>query len=120
MTVTEIQQVIFNMLQNSAQAMRKESSRTKSPKINIRVNTDVEWIKIEIEDNGPGMDEKVRLRVFEPFFTTKEIGEGTGLGLSVSYMIIRNNHDGKIEVSSLPGIGTKFLIKLPLLRRKHE
>jgi len=120
MTVTEIQQVIFNMLQNSAQAMRKESSIAKSPKINIRVNTDVDWLRIEIEDNGPGMDEKVRLRVFEPFFTTKEIGEGTGLGLSVSYMIIKNNHNGNIEVSSLPGVGTKFIIKLPLQRRKHE
>ena len=60
------------------------------------------------------MDEEVKKRIFEPFFTTKPVGEGTGLGLSVSYMIITNNHKGTMEVESEPGHGTTFIIQLPL------
>jgi len=120
-TVTEIQQVIFNMLQNSAQAMHKEVGQGKEPEIMIRVKKDgEESVKIEIEDNGIGMDEKTRRRVFEPFFTTKEIGEGTGLGLSVSYMIIKNNHNGNIVVQSQLGKGTIFYITLPFNRESNE
>ena len=71
---------------------------------------------MEIEDNGPGMDEDTRKRVFEPFFTTKPVGAGTGLGLSVSYAIITNNHRGTMEVESEPGQGTRFIIRLKLNR----
>jgi signal transduction histidine kinase len=60
------------------------------------------------------MSENVRKRTFEPFFTTKEIGQGTGLGLSVSYFIITNNHKGQMEVQSAPGQGTCFTLRLPL------
>jgi signal transduction histidine kinase len=69
-----------------------------------------------VEDNGPGMSEEVRRRIFEPFFTTKEPGVGTGLGLSVSYMIITNNHKGTISAESEPGKGARFIIRLPLER----
>jgi len=113
LTVTEIQQVILNVLQNSAQAM-KENDSVKKPEIKIRVTCVPETVRIEIEDNGPGMDEKTCQRVFEPFFTTKEVGEGTGLGLSVSYMIVKNNHYGNIDVESQVGRGTKFIITLPV------
>jgi signal transduction histidine kinase len=71
-------------------------------------------IRAEISDNGPGMREKERKRVFEPFFTTKTVGEGTGLGLAVSYFIVTENHKGSIEVESSPGQGTKFIIQLPI------
>ena len=71
-------------------------------------------VSIVIEDNGPGMDEKTRKRVFEPFFTTKPVGVGTGLGLSVSYFIITENHLGQLSVTSEPGSGTTFVIRLPL------
>ena len=74
---------------------------------------------IEVEDNGPGMDEKIRKSVFEPFFTTKDMGIGTGLGLSVSYFIITNNHKGIMTVESFPGKGSKFIIRLPLKRVRH-
>jgi signal transduction histidine kinase len=67
-----------------------------------------------VEDNGIGMSENVRKRTFEPFFTTKEIGQGTGLGLSVSYFIITNNHKGQMEVQSTRGQGTCFTLRLPL------
>ena len=69
---------------------------------------------IEIEDNGPGMSEAIRKRIFEPFYTTKPEGIGTGLGLSVSYFIIKDNHKGEISVESSPGTGTKFKICLPV------
>ncbi len=71
-------------------------------------------VQIEIEDNGPGMDKKTQERIFEPFFTTKGVNRGTGLGLSVSYFIIVDDHGGEMEVESEPDKGTKFIIKLPV------
>lgn len=69
---------------------------------------------IEIEDNGPGIDEQTRKRIFEPFFTTKPPDRGTGLGLSVSYFIIARAHNGNMTVESTLGLGTKFIIELPV------
>ena len=80
----------------------------------LRVRSLGEAVRIEIEDNGPGMSEESRKRVFEPFFTTKKVGEGTGLGLSVSYFIVVENHGGQMEVESVPGQGTTFTVVLPL------
>ena len=71
-------------------------------------------LRIEIEDNGPGMDKTIQSRIFEPFFTTKPVGVGTGLGLSVSYFIITQNHGGSMDVISSPGKGSNFIIRLPL------
>jgi signal transduction histidine kinase len=71
-------------------------------------------VRIEVADNGSGMEEKVRRRAFEPFFTTKNAGEGAGLGLSVSYFIITNNHGGTFTVESKSGEGTIFTILLPI------
>ncbi len=112
-TETEIEQVILNLLANAAWAMANEKSDV-SPQIILRTRIENQMVRIEIEDNGPGMDEEVRKRIFEPFFTTKPPGEGTGLGLSVSYMIITNNHKGTMEVESKLGKGTNFIIKLPV------
>jgi signal transduction histidine kinase len=66
-----------------------------------------------VKDNGPGMDEETMQRVFEPFFTTKEEGEGTGLGLSVSYFIVTQEHQGDMRVTSVPGQGATFTVCLP-------
>ena len=90
------------------------------PKFILRLfrETGTNMLRIEIEDNGPGMDEKIRKRVFEPFYTTKPVGDGTGLGLSVSYFIIVENHGGEIAVESVPGSGAKFIIRLPLDGKK--
>ena len=68
---------------------------------------------VELEDNGCGMSEEVRERLFEPFFTTKSVGEGTGLGWSVSYQILKD-HSATIEVESEPGRGTLVRLKFPL------
>ena len=108
----QIQQVFLNILKNGAQAM--SMAATPDPSFELTVRRDGEWIVVEIADNGPGMDEDTRRRAFEPFFTTKEVGVGTGLGLSVSYFIVVENHGGRMEVASSPGRGARFIIRLPL------
>jgi signal transduction histidine kinase len=69
---------------------------------------------IEVEDNGTGMDESVQRRIFEPFFTTKPPGEGTGLGMAVSYFLVTVAHQGFMDVESEPGKGTICSVRLPL------
>jgi len=113
-TLTEIEQVLLNLLKNSAQAMAQSPDPNREPTITLRTYTRNSRAVIEVSDNGPGMDETTRKRVFEPFFTTKNPGIGTGLGLSVSYFIITNNHRGEFHVESTPGMGTLFTIILPL------
>lgn len=108
----ELQQVLLNLLRNAIQALAK--SNTINPSIIIKAYTDQTNLVIEIQDNGPGMSDSVREHVFEPFFTTKEVGSGTGLGLSVSYFIITERHQGSIDVHSAPDKGSNFIIKLPL------
>ncbi len=117
---TKIQQVILNLLLNSAQAM--QGANTLTPEISIRtsLSNDNTMINIELEDNGPGMDKETSKRIFEPFFTTKDVGQGTGLGLSVSYFIITENHGGEMSAISKIGAGTKFLISLPVEGAKNE
>lgn len=106
----QIQQVLMNLLANAAQAM----ADTPSPSISLRTFTERDWACIEIEDDGPGMTEDVSKHVFEPFFTTKPVGEGTGLGLSVSYFIVVNHHHGTINVNSVLRKGTRFVVRLPI------
>lgn len=113
-SASEIQQVLLNILLNAAQALQTAQGMTTEPTIAIRVKMENELVIIDIEDNGPGMPEKVQKHIFEPFFTTKEVGSGTGLGLSVSYFIIKQHHQGDIEVHSKPEKGTRFSIRLPI------
>ena len=110
---TEIEQVLLNLLKNAAQAISEVKDLTE-PHIEVRTRRKGDRALIEVEDNGPGMSEDVRRRVFEPFFTTKEVGIGTGLGLSVSYMIITDKHQGTLTVDSSPGRGTRFTVELPI------
>ena len=113
MVSVEIEQVILNLLKNAAQAMTANLPDRK-PRITLRLCCEDRYGVLEVEDNGPGMTEDIRRRVFEPFFTTKEPGAGTGLGLSVSYMIVTQNHKGLMEVQSTPGSGTVFKVRLPI------
>jgi PAS domain S-box-containing protein len=108
---SKIQQVFYNLIRNGAQAM---ASQERPACFILRVMSGEGEVRIEIEDNGPGMSEELRKRVFEPFFTTKRVGEGTGLGLSVSYFLVVENHGGRIDVESTPGKGSAFIIHLPL------
>ncbi len=140
----KIQQVFLSILRNGAYAMwedcrtetgtrrigetgkkdRVTDAGGRSPEILeqeklrfiLRVKPEGSMARVEIEDTGPGMDETIRKRVFEPFFTTKSVDVGTGLGMSVSYFIVTENHGGTIAVESSPGKGTTFIVRLPLVR----
>ena len=111
---TEIEQVILNLFQNSLHAMEEIEVSTYKPQFNIRLKNEHEHIRIEIEDNGPGIPESIKTRIFDPFYTTKAVGAGTGLGLSVSYSIITQNHGGTFQVESEVDKYTKFIISLPI------
>ena len=107
---------VLNLLKNAAQAMHegRGQRRRTSRAITLRIRKDGVWARIEVEDNGPGMDEETRSRVFEPFFTTKGPGSGTGLGLSVSYFIVAELHKGELQSSRPRAEGTKFIVRIPL------
>ena len=110
---SKLQQVLFNILKNGAEAMAEARDNERPSRFILRVKNENQWVRVEIEDNGPGMPEAVRRRIFEPFFTTKPVGKGTGLGLSVSYFIITENHGGEMDAHVVDGGGTRFVIRLP-------
>ncbi len=112
---TEIQQVILNMITNACDAMQDGG------KFIIKTGTSSKKREVFIDfiDNGPGILKNNIDKIFDPFFTTKKPGEGTGLGLSVSYGIIKK-HDGKITVESLPDKGTKFRVSLPVYNKEKD
>ena len=108
---SQINQVIMNLVVNASHAIGDERGQ-----ITVRTTADETTAYIEVKDNGSGIPKDIVSRIFDPFFTTKPIGKGTGLGLSLSYGIIKK-HNGEISVSSEIGVGTSFLISLPI---KHE
>ncbi|UZP67141.1 ATP-binding protein [Desulfovibrio mangrovi] len=117
---SEIEQVLFNLFKNAAQAMASMERPLSEAVLNVRIFTRDGQAVIEVEDNGPGLDPVTRTRVFEPFFTTKGPRVGTGLGLSVSYFIITRNHGGSFTVESELGKGACFIISIPLAERADE
>ena len=102
-----LQQVFLNLFLNAMQAM------PEGGELSVEGTRDDGFIRIAVRDTGVGIPEGDLEKVFEPFFTTKDAGEGTGLGLSVSYSIIEK-HGGRIEVSSRPGQGATFSVFLPI------
>ncbi len=106
----KIHQVIVNLLTNAIDACAEETGV-----VTVHTETEPEalGVRIDIKDNGCGIDTGIRERIFDPFFTTKPLGQGTGLGLSISYGIIEE-HDGRIEVRSTPGEGSCFTVHLPI------
>ena len=103
--------MFLNIINNAQQALGTIENRKRRLKISTFEKDHT--VRIRIEDNGPGIPENIRSRVFDPFFTTKGVGEGTGLGLSVSYRVIRD-HGGRIDLESREGEGTAFTIVLPI------
>jgi signal transduction histidine kinase len=110
---TQISQVFLNLLVNAAHAIEKNGV------ITLRSREEGGWAVFEIADTGSGIRPDQLNRIFDPFFTTKAVGEGTGLGLSLSYGIIQK-HGGRIEVESKLGVGTTFRVFLPLKREDTE
>jgi PAS domain S-box-containing protein len=114
-SASKLQQVFLNLLRNGAEAMgEKKYPEGEGPCFILRAKRNAPWLRIELEDNGPGLEESVRKRIFEPFFTTKSVGKGTGLGLSVSYFIITEEHSGIMSVQTALGGWTRFVIDLPI------
>ncbi len=109
----QIQQVFLNILINAVDAITEEKTNSKPRKIDIESFTKDNYVVIRISDTGPGIEEENITKIFEPFFTTKEQGKGTGLGLWVSYGIIKS-FQGDIKVKSKPGEGTVFHLTLPI------
>jgi signal transduction histidine kinase len=104
---SELNQVWTNLIDNAIDALDGRG------KITLRTRRDGEWMVAEIEDDGPGIPEKIQSRLFEPFFTTKPPGKGVGLGLNVCHNIVVQKHRGRIDVHSRPG-ETRFEVRLPI------
>ena len=109
----ELNQVWTNLIDNAVQAMNGEGTLT------VRTALDRDQLLVEIGDTGPGVPPEIRERIFEPFFTTKPVGEGTGLGLDISWRVVVNKHHGDLRVESVPG-DTRFRVHLPLAAPVEE
>jgi PAS domain S-box-containing protein len=108
----QVQQVLLNLIINAEQAMLAANGRGT---LVIRTwhDMDRELVVVEINDDGPGIPEELQPKIFDPFFTTKEIGQGTGLGLTVAYAIVQE-HGGRIRLESKAGEGASFFVELPV------
>lgn len=109
----QLNQVFMNILDNSVYALKDGGV------IVIRLQKNENDVIIEIEDNGCGMTKEQSSKIFDPFFTTKPVGEGTGLGMSISYKVVQQ-HNGSISVDSIEGQGTKFKICLPIEMKEYK
>jgi len=109
----ELNQVWTNLIDNAVSAMGSSGVLT------VHTGLDREYVFVEFGDTGPGVPPELRERIFEPFFTTKPVGEGTGLGLDISWRIVANKHHGDIAVESVPG-DTRFRVRLPITPREES
>jgi PAS domain S-box-containing protein len=108
----EIERVLMGILKNAVQAT-ESTQNERPPEVIIRTYMENGWVGIDIEDNGIGMNDEEKAHLFELFFTTKGVGIGTGLDLAMAYHIIKVSHQGKINVESIRGQGTKVTIQFP-------
>jgi signal transduction histidine kinase len=109
----ELNQVWTNLIDNAVSAMGATGVLT------VRTGLDRDQVFAEFEDTGPGVPDEIRERIFEPFFTTKPVGEGTGLGLDISWRIVVNKHHGYIQLESSPG-DTRFRVRLPITQQDPQ
>jgi len=110
-----LEQVIFNLITNARDALNQKQELEEDSAgrfIRIRSSNDGERVMLTVSDNGIGIPESLRERIFEAFFTTKEMGEGMGLGLSISYGIVKD-YGGDIDIESKEGLGTTFKLSFP-------
>lgn len=112
----DIGRVILNLLNNAFYAVSEKSKSTNEeykPKVTITTKQKNNTLELTVVDNGNGISQKALKKVFQPFYTTKPTGEGTGLGLSMSYEIITKGHNGTLTAKSVEGTGTEFIITIP-------
>jgi signal transduction histidine kinase len=111
-----LEQVFINLVSNAIDAMDEKSSRPGSQdsvkQLSIKSFVENNHVTVHVTDTGTGMSEEVKNKLFEPFFTTKQVGKGTGLGVSISYGIVKD-YDGTIEIESELGKGTTFKLMFP-------
>jgi signal transduction histidine kinase len=108
--------VFINLVSNAIDAMDEKAARPdntdKEKRLTIRSFTANGHVVVKVVDTGTGMTEEIKNKIFEPFYTTKKVGKGTGLGVSISYGIVKDYH-GSIEIESEVGKGTTFTLKFP-------
>lgn len=109
----KLNQVFLNMMTNAIHAIQERWGNEDQGKLTISTSLDGDQVKISLADNGVGMKEETKKKLFEPFFTTKEVGLGTGLGLSIGWNTIKK-HNGTIQVNSEIGVGTEFILTIPI------
>jgi two-component system NtrC family sensor kinase len=125
----ELNQVFLNILVNALDALEdsalkgrwttKKYNLMDNPRIYIRTRSlEPDRVTISIADNGLGIPSDTLNQIFNPFFTTKPVGQGTGMGLAISHQIITQRHGGSLECNSQPGVGTEFIIRIPLIQKR--
>lgn len=112
--VGEINQVLLNLLVNAAHAIGDASATRGRGTITLTTRRDGEWVEIHVRDTGTGIPEAARAKIFDPFFTTKPVGKGTGQGLYLVHSIVTKKHHGTISFTTELGVGTTFVVRLPI------
>jgi len=106
--------VLLNLINNAFQAVKG----VESPEVMVKTQMKDGMVEISVKDNGPGVPEDIKEKIFQPFFTTKPTGEGTGLGLSLSYDIVTKGHGGTLELQAVD-IGTELIVSLPIKKNQQ-
>jgi signal transduction histidine kinase len=115
----QLNQVFMNVISNAIDALEQAREQDDNPLTDptIWIRTQVlepGWVQVAIADNGPGIPSEVQQRLFDPFFTTKPVGKGTGMGLSISYQIVTERHQGRFYCQSEVGKGAEFRVEIPI------
>ena len=114
----EINQVVLNLIINAAHSIADVTGKSRNGTITVSSRLDGDWVELRVRDTGTGIPPEVRPRVFDPFFTTKEVGKGTGQGLSIAHSVVVQKHAGTIHFETEMGVGTVFIVRLPLNRNE--
>ncbi|QEK53045.1 GHKL domain-containing protein [Pedobacter aquae] len=112
----KLNQVFLNIISNAIHAIAIKHTDDKDGLLTIKTLAAEDFVTISIVDNGCGMSDSTRNKIFDPFFTTKDVGEGTGLGMSIAYNTIKK-HNGQIFINTALDKGTEFMIKIPLIHQ---
>ncbi len=114
----DIGRVFLNLFNNAFYSVTEKKKRMPEgyePTVTVTTKRKKDSVEIRIRDNGQGIPKKVIAKIYQPFFTTKPAGQGTGLGLSLSYDIVTKDHGGKIDVITKENEFTEFIVELPVL-----
>lgn len=116
----ELNQVFLNLIVNAAHAIHDSGKDAGTGCITVATRADGDFAEIVIGDNGCGIAPENLDNIFDPFFTTKEVGRGTGQGLAIARSIVVDKHGGEIRVESTVGVGTRFILRLPIAGRPER